>query len=74
LKIDCEGAEYDILFHAGRGTLHKVKHICLEYHDGVTRFSHADLVRFFEDQGFLVKIIPNRAHREIGLLYALNPD
>ena len=70
IKMDCEGAEYEILFNASPSTLQKIRHICLEYHDEVTRYSHDDLVRFFETSGFKVTRIPNPAHREWGLMYA----
>lgn len=72
LKVDCEGAEYEIFFHTQPSTLQKIKQICLEYHDGVTSFSHNDLVRFFECSGFRVKLVPKPVHRDLGLLYACN--
>ncbi|MBN1286001.1 MAG: FkbM family methyltransferase [Anaerolineae bacterium] len=74
LKIDCEGGEYDILFHASDATLRKIRHISMEYHDGVTGFSHADLVRFLREKGFHVATAPNPAHAEIGFLYAASED
>lgn len=70
LKVDCEGAEYDIFMHTDEETLRKMRHICLEYHDGVTPFSHTDLIRFFKEKGFQVKTHPNPAHSNLGLLYA----
>ncbi len=70
LKMDCEGAEYGIFFNTPAAVLEKIDNICLEYHDGVTTFSHADLVRFFELNGFQVTWTPNPAHRNLGLLYA----
>lgn len=70
LKIDCEGAEYDILFHASDQTLDKMKHVCLEYHDGVTAYSHDDLAGFFRGKGFSVRIQPNPVHAHLGFLYA----
>jgi FkbM family methyltransferase len=70
LKIDCEGAEYEILFATSDDTLSRVRHIAMEYHDGVTDHSHSDLVRFLEHRGFDVRIRPNPVHREIGLLFA----
>jgi FkbM family methyltransferase len=73
LKMDCEGGEYDILFNANAATLGKIKHICLEHHDGVTPYSHADLIRFFEKNSFQVRRIPSPAYRHLGLLYAMNP-
>ena len=74
LKMDCEGAEYEILFHASDSTLEKIKRICLEYHDEVTPHSHGDLIRFFSEKGFQVGLRPNRAHRHLGLIYARNLD
>lgn len=38
LKLDCEGAEYDIIPHARLETLVSVDHIVGEYHDGIERF------------------------------------
>lgn len=70
VKMDCEGAEYDILFHASPETLHRIGHICLEYHDGVTAYSHRDLITFFMSHGFAVTAYPNPAHSAIGLLHA----
>ena len=72
MKMDCEGAEYETLFNANPATLAKIKHIMLEHHDGVTNYSHLDLVRFFEQNGFTAKRIPNPVHRDLGLVYAVN--
>lgn len=74
LKIDCEGAEYDILFSASDATLGRVRHIALEYHEGVTAHSHDELVRFLESKGFRARTRPNPAHREIGFLFASRSD
>lgn len=49
LKLDCEGAEYDILFAAPKNTLEKINNIVMEYND------HEDiekLKKFLEDAGF----------------------
>lgn len=70
LKIDCEGAEYEILFSAPAATLERVRHIAMEYHEGVTERSHEELARFLESNGFRVRTRPNPAHREIGFLFA----
>lgn len=72
LKMDCEGAEYNILFSASDSALQRIKYICLEYHDGVTEFSHQDLVQFLERKGFQVRLTPNPAWRHLGFLYAMN--
>lgn len=73
LKIDCEGGEFDLLFHASEETLRKTRNICLEYHDGFTKFSHTDLVNYLQQRGFQVKITPNPVHGHLGLLYAGRP-
>lgn len=70
LKMDCEGAEYGILLSTDPATLGRIRHICLEVHDGVTEFSRRDLVRFFERNGFRVRLTPNRAWRHLALLHA----
>lgn len=70
LKIDCEGAEYEILFGASDATLGRVSRIALEYHEGVTAWGPSDLARFLKERGFRVRTRRNPAHREIGFLFA----
>ncbi len=72
LKMDCEGAEYATFFNTSRASLEKIEHICLEYHDGVTPYTHQDLVVFFEKNNFKVHLTPNPAHWQWGLLHAEN--
>ena len=72
LKIDCEGGEYDILFHAGDEALARIRHIAMEYHDGVTPWSHRDLVSFLESHGFDTRRRPSPAHANLGFLFAAN--
>jgi len=74
LKMDCEGAEYEIFFNTEAGSLERIQHICLEYHDHVTQFSHVDLVRFFRERGFSVKLLPSSVQPHIGFIYAQNPN
>jgi FkbM family methyltransferase len=70
MKMDCEGGEFDILFNASEATLKKIKNICLEYHNGVTKFSHTDLMDYLQNRGFQVKTVPNPVHSHLGFLYA----
>jgi len=70
LKIDCEGAEYEILFAADEATLSRIGHIAMEYHDAVTRHSHEELARFLEARGFEVRTRVSPAWWELGFLYA----
>ena len=53
VKIDCEGAEYEILGMANEEVLHKIGHLRLEYHDGPIK----ELVKHLEKCGHrLVRI------------------
>lgn len=70
LKIDCEGGEFRILREASTATLRKIRHICLEYHDGFTPYGHDDLVMLLMAHGFRVTVSPSEMHRRIGLLHA----
>lgn len=73
LKMDCEGAEYDILLNLDESALSRVRRICLEYHEGVTQHSHDDLARFFSAHGWRVRVYPSKVRPELGFLYAENP-
>jgi FkbM family methyltransferase len=72
LKIDCEGAEFDIVLGLEPIVLGRVARIALEYHDHVTEHTHEELVRFLEERGFDVRVRPNPAWKELGFLYAEN--
>lgn len=57
LKIDAEGAEFDIILNAPKVTLEKVDKIIVEYHDGVfSGFNHYDIKNYLECCGFEVTI------------------
>jgi FkbM family methyltransferase len=71
LKLDCEGAEYAILFAASQSTMERVRHIVMEYHDNVTQYSHRDMARFLNERGFDVDTFPNPVHPYLGYLRAL---
>lgn len=72
LKMDVEGAEYPILFGAGDGTLRKIKHIALEYHDHTPAGTHQQLRDFLIAHGFAVQHRANPVHDYLGYLYAMN--
>ena len=74
LKLDCEGAEYEILFDAPPELFTRITHICLEYHDGVTTNSHADLMRFFGDLGLQAYHYPSPVQPNEGFIHVFNPN
>lgn len=58
LKLDCEGAEYEILGAAGNETLASVRHLVAEYHVGLNDQRPHELRRLLEDNGFDVTVFP----------------
>jgi FkbM family methyltransferase len=70
LKLDCEGAEYPILFNTSQQTLEHIERIVMEYHDDVTEYTHHDLARFLSEHGFRVETFSNPVHSNLGYLRA----
>ena len=64
------GAEFDIIHNTDRRTLERIGHVCLEYHDNATQWTHADLESFFAERGFQVRTTASRLHWYLGLLHA----
>jgi|SRR4030095_1829752 len=67
LKIDCEGAEFEILYSTGQDILKKIKVICVEYHNYSEKenYNGESLLEYLKNQGF--KIISHELRQE-GLL------
>lgn len=70
MKLDCEGAEYEILFKAPDDMLARIDRIVMEYHDNATEFTHRDMARFLEEKGYQVAVFPNVVHDYLGYLRA----
>lgn len=69
LKLDCEGAEYDIL-STDKQVLKQVKNVVLEYHDELTDHRHEELVKILRRSGFSIKSKPHPLETGIGIIYA----
>lgn len=72
LKLDCEGAEHDILGAAGPDVLARIDRIVLEYHEWDGR-TCAELGVVLERSGYVVRTTPNRTYPSIGYLRAERP-
>jgi FkbM family methyltransferase len=74
LKLDCEGAEYPILFETPQFVLERVRRIVMEYHDNIVQYTHHDLTRFLNERGFRVETFPNPVHSYLGYLRAIRKN
>ena len=70
LKLDCEGAEYEILLNQDPTIFKKIDRIIMEYHDLDQLCNSCVLVKRFEDLGYQVKQYENHVHKNLGYLYA----
>lgn len=52
LKLDCEGAEYEILLAAPSDVYARIQRLALEYHDWITDHHHDELVARLRGEGF----------------------
>jgi FkbM family methyltransferase len=69
LKLDCEGAEYDVLMNAPPAILSMVENVAMEYHIGLNSSTPAELSAFLANSGFFVQLQPP-IDAEGGYLYA----
>lgn len=69
LKLDCEGAEFEIFYNAPDEYLRKIKKIRLEYHKKFQnrKYSIECLINFFERRGF--KIRSKKDFKHSGILW-----
>lgn len=74
MKLDCEGAEYDILIGQEPELYKRINRIIMEYHDFDASKNHHLLVRHFKDLGYRVEIYPNLVHKELGYLFATREE
>lgn len=70
LKLDCEGAEFDIIMNSPVDIFSKVNSMIIEYHNEVTDYKHTELVKYLKKLKFKVRIKKHRIERNIGMIYA----
>lgn len=69
LKLDCEGAEYDILNKASDSSLEKIDRICMEYHGITDEHEELDALKnTLICKGFKIEEIPTSDN--LGMIYA----
>jgi hypothetical protein len=76
LKLDCEGAEYEILLNLDNSILKKVDKIIAEIHPNIKNFKMNDLSEFLLSNNFEVEIIYplKNTPEELAMLYAKNKE
>ena len=69
LKMDCEGAEYEILFNLPEKIFKKINKICLEYHD-MKELDHSinDLITKLKSHKFEIEVFPTS--EQYGIIFA----
>ena len=70
VKLDCEGAEYEILMNTSAAIFKKIDRIIMEYHDIDENYHHQKLASFLKEMGYQVFCYDNFVHQDIGYLYA----
>ena len=69
LKLDCEGAEYEILLNSSDDTLRRISGVAIEYHLGLNDGTPQHLGEFLSKKGFDVTVLPPRSEED-GYMYA----
>lgn len=73
LKLDCEGAEYDILYNADPQTMQQIKAACIEAHPSTEpENSLGHLEAFLQKQGFKTATLDDNV--ATGMIYAWRED
>ena len=70
LKLDCEGAEYEILYSAKKETLDRVHSIAMEYHVGMNQHRPTQLAEHLKRIGFNIDL-QALLDQEGGYLFAI---
>jgi hypothetical protein len=72
LKLDCEGAEYEILLNTSP-TPRRIAYIAIEYHLGLNDGTPERRGEFLTKNGFDVRVLPPRSEED-GYMYAKNRE
>lgn len=71
LKMDCEGAEYEILYSTSQEYFDRIEYITLEYHDWFLKDKHhKELIKLLQEKGFKVEDVKVDYFKEQGIIRA----
>ena len=76
LKLDCEGAEFEILLNTNKELIKKINKISAEIHENYNTSSLEELVEFLEKNNFKVNTtkMSNNSTMKLSMLYAENNE
>lgn len=70
VKMDCEGAEFEILNSLSPEDFAKVKAFYIEYHEYSPEMKAEDLIKLIQRNGFKVKSVSSRYDKRMGFIFA----
>jgi FkbM family methyltransferase len=76
MKLDCEGAEFELLKNPDDEALARTDRIVMEFHEtaGPNGRDRRTLLRTLEQAGFVAEAIENKVHRDLGFLRAVRKE
>jgi len=72
VKLDCEGAEFEIILDTPDAVFDRIMRIVMEYHEGSGR-DVGELAHCLRRRGYRVTVQESQVHRGLGYLYAARP-
>lgn len=70
VKMDCEGAEFEILESMEVEIFKKIGSFYIEYHEYLDGKDHKELVKILQKNGFNVRAIKSRYDNKLGFIFA----
>jgi len=70
VKMDCEGAEFEILPSIGPEVFKKIGSFYIEYHEYLPENKRTDLVKILQSNGFKTRVVESRYDKKFGFILA----
>lgn len=74
LKLDCEGAEFEIILNLNDDILRKINKIAIEVHPNILNYKLSDLECFLTKKEFQISILRPLKNSDMPMLYARNKN
>lgn len=73
VKMDCEGAEFEIIKSMTKEDFGKIKNIYIEYHEYASDLKGTDIKQILEKNGFKTKLTLSPYDKRMGFIFASSP-